>query len=133
VHVPHERSGVRLARHAFSDQLDAVGVVEEARDDAMLVLSELVSNAVKHAAPLPSGEIIVRWTVQADVLYLEITDGGGSTRPHAITAARSSLGGRGLDIVRAVSSRWGVTEAAETVTVWAEIPRSPHGPAAAAH
>ncbi len=128
VHVPHERRGVRLARHAFADQLEAVGVVEEARDDAMLVLSELVSNAVKHAAPLPSGEIIVRWSVQADVLHIEITDGGASTRPHASTAALSSLGGRGLDIVRTVSSQWGVTEAAESVTVWAEVPRVPGRP-----
>ena len=122
-HLPHERWGVRLARHAFADQLDAVGVVEEARDDAMLVMSELVSNAVKHAAPLPSGKIIVRGWVQADVLHIEITDGGASTRPHATTAALSSLGGRGLDIVRTVSSQWGVTEAPESVTVWAEVPR----------
>ena len=74
--VPHERTGVRLARHAFADQLAAVGVADEAREDAMLVLSELVSNAVKHAAPLPSGEITVRWSVRADVLHIEITDGG---------------------------------------------------------
>jgi anti-sigma regulatory factor (Ser/Thr protein kinase) len=133
VHVPHERIGVRLARHAFADQLDAVGVVDEARDDAMLVLSELVSNAVKHAAPLPSGQIIVRWSVQADVLHIEITDGGASTRPHASTAALSSLGGRGLDIVRTVSSQWGVTEAGGSVTVWAEVPWSTGGPPAAAH
>jgi anti-sigma regulatory factor (Ser/Thr protein kinase) len=133
VHVPHERRGVRLARHAFADQLDAVGVAEEARDDAMLVLSELVSNAVKHAAPLPSGEIVVRWAVRADVLHLEITDGGASTRPRASAAALSSLGGRGLDIVRTVSSRWGVTERAESVTVWAEVPRTPGRPSAAAH
>ena len=95
-------------------------VADEAREDAMLVLSELVSNAVKHAAPLPSGEIAVRWSVQADVLHIEITDGGASTRPHVGAAALSSLGGRGLDIVRTVSTQWGVTEGAGSVTVWAE-------------
>ena len=122
--VPHERTGVRLARHAFSDQMAAVGVPDEAREDAMLVLSELVSNAVKHAAPLPSGEIGVLWSVRADVLHIEITDGGASTRPHAGAAAMSSLGGRGLDIVRTVSTQWGVTEGTESVTVWAEVPRT---------
>jgi anti-sigma regulatory factor (Ser/Thr protein kinase) len=121
--VPHERTSVRLARHAMGDQLEAVGVGSDERDDAMLVLSELVSNAVKHAAPLPSGEINVRWEVRDDLLHIEITDGGAGTRPHASVAALSSLGGRGLDIVRTVSAQWGVTEGSDGVTVWAELPR----------
>ncbi len=127
--VPHERTGVRLARHAFADQITALGVEGEARDDAMLVLSELVSNAVKHAAPLPSGEITVRWQVDDEVMHIEITDGGASTRPRAGVAALSALGGRGLDIVRSVSRHWGVTEGEGSVTVWAEVPRSTSRPA----
>lgn len=123
VSVPHEGAGVRMARHAFADELAASGVPEEDREDAMLVLSELVSNAVKHAAPLPSGEIHVRWEVCDDRLHVEITDGGSGTRPHASVATMSALGGRGLDIVRSVSSEWGVTEGESTVTVWAEVPR----------
>ncbi|MGH8892618.1 MAG: ATP-binding protein [Actinomycetes bacterium] len=124
VSVPHERTGVGIARHALADQLDAAGVAPDDRDDAMLVLSELVSNAVKHAAPLPSGEITVRWQVADDLLHIEITDGGGAgTRPTASMAALSALGGRGLDIVRTVSTQWGVTEAEDGVTVWAEVPR----------
>lgn len=124
IDVPHERTGVRLARHAFADQIAAAGVEGEARDDAMLVLSELVSNAVKHASPLPSGEITVRWRLDDEVLHIEITDGGASTRPRAGVAALSALGGRGLDIVRTVSRHWGVTEGEGSVTVWAEVPRS---------
>ena len=122
VTVPHERTGVRLARHAFADQLGTDDVRPEERDDAMLVLSELVSNAVKHAAPLPSGEIRVRWEILGELLHIEITDGGASTRPHASVAALSALGGRGLDIVRTLSSQWGVTEGQDSVTVWAEVP-----------
>jgi anti-sigma regulatory factor (Ser/Thr protein kinase) len=132
IDVPHERTGVRLARHVFADQITAAGVEGEARDDAMLVLSELVSNAVKHAAPLPSGEITVRWRLDDEVLHIEITDGGASTRPRASVAALSALGGRGLDIVRSLSRHWGVTEGEGSVTVWAEVPRSPDGPAAPA-
>jgi anti-sigma regulatory factor (Ser/Thr protein kinase) len=130
VRVPHERAGVGLARHAFADELDAAGVREEARDDATLVLSELVSNAVRHAAPLGTGDIAVRWSVRPDALHLEITDGGASTRPQAASAALSSFGGRGLDIVRTVSRQWGVTEGPETVTVWAEVARAAAGAAA---
>lgn len=121
--VPHAPTGVRLARHTFADQLAAAGVPPRDTDDAMLVLSELVSNAVKHAAPLPSGQISVSWHVADDCLHIEITDGGAGTRPHASVAALSALGGRGLDIVRTVSSQWGVTEGHDCVTVWAEVPR----------
>ncbi len=122
--VPHERTGVRKARHAFAAQIATAGLDETARDDALLVLSELVSNAVKHATPLPSGEITVRWSLEAEVLHIEITDGGSSTRPRAEVAPLSALGGRGLDIVRTVSRHWGVTEAGDSITVWAEVPRS---------
>ena len=124
VSVPHERTSVRLVRHAMADQLEAAGVGSDDRDDAMLVLSELVSNAVQHAAPLPSGEIRVRWEVRDDLLHIEITDGGAGTLPHASVAALSALGGRGLEIVRTVSAQWGVTEGQDSGTVWAEVPRS---------
>ena len=128
--IPHERTGVGLARHTVADQLTAVGVRDETCDDALLVLSELVSNAVTHAAPLPNGRIAVGWTLLDDALHLEITDGGASTRPRAGVAALSALGGRGLDIVRSVSRHWGVTEGEGSVTVWAEVPRSASRPAA---
>jgi len=125
VSVPHERSSVRVVRHHFADQMTAAGVPPEDREDAMLVLSELVSNAVKHAAALPDGQISVSWQVEDDELRLEVTDGGAATRPNASVAVLSAMGGRGLDIVRTVSNHWGVTEAEGTVTVWAEVPRTP--------
>lgn len=128
VTVPHERHGVSMARHALADNLAAEGVAPDDRDDAMLVLSELVSNAVKHAAPLPTGEVRVRWAIRADVLHLEITDGGAATRPKAVVAAVSALGGRGLDIVRTVCRQWGVTEQPDCVTVWADVPRAADAP-----
>jgi serine/threonine-protein kinase RsbW len=123
VTVPHERHGVSLARHAIADELAAAGVSDDERQDAMLVVSELVSNSVKHAASLPGGEVRVHWEVADDCLHLEITDGGAATRPNAVVASFSALGGRGLDIVRTVSSQWGVTQEADSVTVWADVPR----------
>jgi anti-sigma regulatory factor (Ser/Thr protein kinase) len=121
--VPHERTGVRLARHALADQMDAAGICGVERDDAILVLSELVSNSVKHAAALPSGEIAVRWALGAEEVHLEITDGGAPTMPRAGVAALSALGGRGLEIVRTLCRRWGVIEGEQGVTVWADVPR----------
>jgi serine/threonine-protein kinase RsbW len=123
VTVPHERHGVSLARHALADELATVGLSDDERQDAVLVVSELVSNSVKHAAPLPGGEVRVHWTLGDDYVHLEITDGGAATRPNAVVAAFSALGGRGLDIVRTVSRQWGVTQEADSVTVWADVPR----------
>ena len=120
--IPHERTGVRLARHAVADQLTAVGVRDETCDDALLVLSELVSNAVTHAAPLPNGGITVGWTVLTDALHLEITDGGAVTSPQASVPTLLSGSGRGLDIVRTICRAWGVSEGETSVTVWADVP-----------
>ena len=123
VSVPHTRSSVGVARHAFADELLASGVGRPVLEDAVLVLSELLSNAIKHAAPLPGGSITIRWEIRPECLHLEITDGGALTRPHAAAAAASAVGGRGLDIVRTVCSQWGVTEGEKSVTVWADLRR----------
>jgi anti-sigma regulatory factor (Ser/Thr protein kinase) len=123
VTIPHARSSVSAARHALADELTANGIPARMRDDAVLVLSELVSNAIRHAEPLPTGDIRVRWSLRRDLLHLEITDGGALTRPQAAAAASSSLGGRGLNIVRTICSEWGVTEDGSAVTVWADLRR----------
>jgi anti-sigma regulatory factor (Ser/Thr protein kinase) len=127
VAIPHHRSGVRTARHTVSDELYAGGVRPPVLDDAVLVVSELVSNAIRHAAPLPSGDIQVGWSLFPDLVHIEIVDGGAPTRPQARSASVSSLGGRGLEIVRCLAAEWGVDERSDTVTVWADLPRSPAG------
>jgi serine/threonine-protein kinase RsbW len=123
VTVPHEGHGVSLARHALGSELASLGVSDDIRQDAMLVTSELVSNAVKHAAALPGGVVRVRWSINEDSLHIEITDGGGVTRPNPEVATVFALGGRGLDIVRTISLEWGVTQEGESVSVWADVPR----------
>ncbi len=124
VAVPHERTSVAMARHAFSDELRESGVPPDEREDAVLVLSELMSNAIRHASPLPGGDIVVSWAISDGCLHVEITDGGATTRPHAGVAAMSPHGGRGLDIVRHISAQWGVHEDHHAVTVWADVSRS---------
>jgi serine/threonine-protein kinase RsbW len=138
VTVPHEGHGVSLARHAFAKELLSAGIPDDVRQDAILVMSELVSNAVKHGAPLPNGDVRVAWSIAADCLHVEITDGGAVTRPNPAVATVFALGGRGLDIVRMISREWGVTQVGDAVTVWADVPRVRKQPAgsgldAAAH
>lgn len=123
--VPHAATSVALVRRSLDRTLHDVGVDGNARDDALIVLSELVSNAVKHASPLGDSGIAVRWVVGADRLEIAVTDGGSHTDPVADIAAMTAVGGRGLDIVRKLSLGWGVSESDGHVTVWATLPVTP--------
>jgi two-component sensor histidine kinase len=91
-------------------------------DDAVLVLSEILSNALKHARPLDSGKVRVSWNVRGGALELEVTDGGGATRPHPARPSLSALGGRGLGIVSSLVADWGVRQMPGETTVWAVLP-----------
>jgi anti-sigma regulatory factor (Ser/Thr protein kinase) len=126
--VPHTRSSVSGARHAVALHMLAHAVPAPVVEDAVLVVSELVSNAVRHAAPLPGGSVSVRWTIGPDRVHLEITDGGAPTLPRAEDPTASAFGGRGLDIVRSLCTRWGVSEELDRMTVWADLPRRVSAP-----
>ena len=90
--------------------------------DAALVLSELLSNAIRHATPLPGRTVRVAWTLSDESLQVSVSDGGGVTRPHAGHLSPSSLGGRGLAIVECLSSTWGIRASDGVITVWAVLP-----------
>ncbi len=110
-----------MARRRLAADLRAHGVREAAVCDATLVLSELVSNAIRHARPLPGGQVRVSWTLAGGTLELAVSDGGGPTRPQGARHSVSSLGGRGLSIVDQLSRRWGVRSDDMGSTVWAVL------------
>jgi anti-sigma regulatory factor (Ser/Thr protein kinase) len=121
--LPHAPSSVGQARHQLGADLRGHGVAEPAICDATLVLSELMSNAVRHARPLPGARIRVAWTLSAGAVELAVSDGGGPTRPRTERPPSvSSLGGRGLGIVDHLSRRWGVRSRDLGTTVWAVLP-----------
>ncbi|HEY1698793.1 MAG TPA: ATP-binding protein [Trebonia sp.] len=127
VHVlPYTASSVGEARRRLTKELAAAGVAESPACDAILVLSELVSNALRHATPLPGslagGEVRVTWELGSGGLRLEVSDGGGETVPRIHEPTGSALGGRGLGIVDRLCLRWGVRRDAGASTVWAELP-----------
>ncbi len=115
-----------MVRRRLCAELAASGVYEETAEDATVILSELISNALRHARPLPSGEIRVAWSWQGDVIRLAVSDGGAMTEPRRARATLSSLGGRGLGIVETLSDGWGVLHEDTGTTVWATL----HSPAA---
>ncbi|GAA0348764.1 ATP-binding protein [Actinoallomurus spadix] len=121
VFLPHAPSSVSDVRKRLCAELCASGVYEEVADDAAVIISELISNALRHARPLPSGDIRVSWAYEGELIQLAVSDGGSMTEPRRTRAALSSLGGRGLSIVEALSEKWGVSHESETTTVWARI------------
>ncbi|HEY3869993.1 MAG TPA: ATP-binding protein [Actinocrinis sp.] len=124
--LPHSSTSVRQARSLLAASLSERDVLGTAADDAILILSELVTNALRHARALSSGTIRVSWGLSGDgQLRIEVTDGGGTTRPtpKPYSMSVSSHAGRGLEIVDRLADRWGSQreEGGDEYTVWAEL------------
>jgi hypothetical protein len=141
--LPHGPTGVAEARRRLRKELCSHGVADTVIDDAVLILSELLSNSCRHARAIGtdvdgsadsadsrgsrgSGDprdvgIRAAWRMGEDgLLTVEVTDGGGPTRPLPASPSLTARGGRGLGIVRSLSLRWGVRDDAPgEVTVWA--------------
>lgn len=119
--LPHAPSSVAVARQRLAADLAAAGIFESAVGDAVLVVSELMSNAIRHARPLPGASVQVAWALDDDEVEVAVSDGGAITRPMPAHATVSSLGGRGLDIVEFVAQAWGVRSDDAGLTVWAVL------------
>ena len=88
-------------------------------DDIRLLVSELVTNSVRHSE---AARDLVRLAVlsRGDTVRVEVSDGGHGFRPTARTKAQDEAGGWGLHLVDRLASRWGV-ERGRPVRVWFEI------------
>ncbi len=130
--LPYAASSVATARGRLATDLREAGTMAAAIGDAALVLSELLSNAIRHARPLPGCTIRVAWTLSGGSLRVSVSDGGGPTRPRAERLSVSALGGRGLAIVEHLCSNWGIRSCGGRVTVWAVLPAPASVPSAEA-
>jgi serine/threonine-protein kinase RsbW len=121
--VRHSSGSAAEARRSVLAAFDAAGLTTEQAQDAALIASELVGNAVRHAAPLRSGQLAVSWSVDSGGYQISVTDGGvpGTTRPaiSARQAGNHDAAGRGLRIVAELCDDWGVAARAGLTTVWA--------------
>jgi len=120
--LPAAATAVTTARcevtRRFSPRL-AVAALEDVR----LLLTELVTNAVRHGDIAPPDEIDVRAELSGDTVRIEVHDPGrnGPVEPRA-PGARG--GGYGLFLVEKLTQRWGVERDGGT-TVWAELAAGP--------
>jgi anti-sigma regulatory factor (Ser/Thr protein kinase) len=119
--LPHAPASVGAAREQVRRDLLARGIPADLVADTVLIVSEIVSNALKHAQPLDGGKVRLRWSPSPERVLLEVTDGGGATRPRVAPAAVTAGSGRGLAVVGRLSRDWGVREASPGSTVWAVV------------
>lgn len=95
-----------IARRVMSHQLTEHGARRDLIEDAELVLSELVTNAIQHGA---DDDVEVSWQLRGGRLRLSVLDGGGSSGDLvAGDAPADALSGRGLAIVDCLCERWSV-------------------------
>ena len=131
--LPHTPASVATARWHITSDLREAGILTPAIGDAVLVVSELLSNAILHARPLPGARVLVAWVVADSCVEVAVSDGGSLSRPHAAQPSLSSIGGRGLAIVEHLSFRWGVQAGDLGTTVWAILPAPGTGQASGAY
>ncbi|MET8629835.1 ATP-binding protein [Kitasatospora sp. NPDC004669] len=128
--LPSLDRAVPISRRLAGLWLDAEDVrADHARDAALLVISELVTNALEHS----NSAYITGWLRRtADRLLLEVRDQGKtSTVPRLHRATPDEDHGRGLALVAGCSQEWGMRLGTDgSCTVWAAVPLSSRSTAA---
>lgn len=113
-----EPVSVRRARGWLS-ALAAGLVGESRRSDLELVMTEVVTNAVRHGAP--GGRLRLAATPKPEFLCVQVTDEGPGLVPRPGAMASDENGGFGLFIVEQLTRRWGVTREDRHTRVWFEF------------
>lgn len=120
--LPATPASVGAARRKVRELLGAWSVGDDTVDNALLVTSELVTNALTHTA---SERIVCRLRLSAGRLHVEVEDENrGGTLPFQRMPGPDEQCGRGLLLVGILSSDWGVRDAPHGSgrIVWAELP-----------
>jgi anti-sigma regulatory factor (Ser/Thr protein kinase) len=94
----------------------------DALETAQLLVSETVTSSLDQSAPTRgAGTLEVGYALVGRKLRVEVSDDGGPARLRRRIHAVRSAGGRGLELVRALASRWGVRESSAGRTIWFEV------------
>lgn len=115
VELPGTPQSVAVARHSVAELLSSHGL-DQAIDTAVLLTSELVTNAVVHA----QSTVRLHAAIQADVLRVEAHD-RSRRQPVRRAATADGVDHRGLAIVAALADQWGYAEQDGGKYVWFEL------------
>ena len=116
VPLPRDQRGPRLARKLVTEQLVRSSTPHRCVEDAVLLVSELVTNALVHGR----GDIRLECTVDGTLARVAISDAEVAT-PQLRRPTSDRPSGRGLLLVDLLAARWGVDAAPTGKTVWFEI------------
>jgi anti-sigma regulatory factor (Ser/Thr protein kinase) len=114
VSLPADARSVAAARRLLRTALN--GHQPAAVEDAILMISELVTNAVRHTRDV----LLVLVTIHDDTLRVDVSD-DNPTVPVTPDPEHDATSGRGLRIVQALADHWGITPTADGKTIWFEI------------
>jgi anti-sigma regulatory factor (Ser/Thr protein kinase) len=109
-----------IARAAVSELSHRLGLAGSTFQTLVLLVSEVVSNAVLHSTGPSDAPITLTASVTTDAVRIDITDAGGGFIPRQRDPA-SINDGYGLYLVDKAASRWGVDSTGPT-SVWFELP-----------
>jgi anti-sigma regulatory factor (Ser/Thr protein kinase) len=127
----HPRFGSRIEFEldigpaAAADARGAVAALEgrahdDVLDDVRLLLSEIVTNAVRHSEAPRGATIGLAVSVSRNTVRAEVIDHGRGFEPRPRDLPRTETGGWGLHLVDRLATRWGV-DRGDAVRVWFEI------------
>jgi anti-sigma regulatory factor (Ser/Thr protein kinase) len=114
--------GSRLARHLAVHQLDEWGYAYggDVSDAAAQVVAELAANAVTHGR-VPGRDFELRLLLTPEALRIEVSDARGEHGPAPAEPALDAETGRGLLLLTALTTNWGVSDRPIGKTIWAEL------------
>ncbi|MCP2342543.1 ATP-binding protein [Actinomadura rupiterrae] len=117
--MPTDMEEVKSARDFVGDALIGLGVDAETAFTAKVIVSELVTNAIKHTE---SASILVRTYIAQDGLAVVEVDDESDARPQIRPITLDALTGRGLAIIAENAACWGwVLREGSGKTVWAGL------------
>ncbi|WP_227025263.1 ATP-binding protein [Streptomyces tsukubensis] len=121
--MPRSRRSVGRARTLFTEQARCWKLPQGVTETAVLLLSELMTNAVVHAKVSQGREVWARCALRAEgTLRVEVLD-ADETPPTPRHASADDEGGRGLALIEALAERWGSEPREPGIgkTVWFEL------------
>lgn len=125
IELPRALESAAAARQAVGEL--SAQLPEEVLGDVRLLVSELVTNALRHAGLDDDERIALTVLVSDTAVRVEVTDPGRGFDPETVPSDPEVAEGWGLYLVATLSDRWGVESQSGVTRVWFELDRDRDG------